>query len=113
MVKNSPAGARDTGDMGLIPESGRSPGEGSDNPLHCSGKCCGQRSLQTRVHRITGPGMAGGLAHSQTLGLCDSERGQHQHHLGACQRCRIREQPAQDPRVMVYSSTTHGDLCPW
>ena len=33
MVKNSPANA---GDAGLIPGSGRSPGEGNDNPLQCS-----------------------------------------------------------------------------
>ena len=33
MVKNLPANA---GDMGLIPESGRSPGEGNGNPLQCS-----------------------------------------------------------------------------
>ena len=36
MVKNSPANAGDTGDMGLIPRSGRSPGGGSDNPLQYS-----------------------------------------------------------------------------
>ena len=30
VVKNLPANA---GDMGLIPGSGRSPGEGNDNPL--------------------------------------------------------------------------------
>ena len=33
MVKNSPA---NTGDMGLIPGSGRSPGEGNGNPLQYS-----------------------------------------------------------------------------
>ena len=33
VVKNSPANA---GDVSLIPESGRSPGEGNGNPLHCS-----------------------------------------------------------------------------
>ena len=31
MVKNLPANA---GDVGLIPGSGRSPGEGNGNPLH-------------------------------------------------------------------------------
>ena len=31
VVKNSPANARD---MGLIPGSGRSPGEGNGNPVH-------------------------------------------------------------------------------
>ena len=33
MVKNLPANA---GDVGLIPESGISPGEGNGNPLPCS-----------------------------------------------------------------------------
>ena len=33
VVKNLPANAGDGRDMGLIPESGRSPGEGNDN-LH-------------------------------------------------------------------------------
>ena len=32
VVKNTPASG-DTGDMGLIPGSGRSPGGGRDNPL--------------------------------------------------------------------------------
>ena len=36
MVKNLPANARDTGDAGSIPGSGRSPGEGNGNPLQCS-----------------------------------------------------------------------------
>ena len=33
MVKNPPANAGNTGDMGSIPESGRSPGGGNGNPL--------------------------------------------------------------------------------
>ena len=33
MVKNLPANAGDTGDVGLNPESGRSPGGGNNNPL--------------------------------------------------------------------------------
>ena len=32
-VKNPPANAGDTRDVGLIPESGRSPREGNSNPL--------------------------------------------------------------------------------
>ena len=32
-VKNPPANAGDTGDVGLIPGSGRSPGGGHGNPL--------------------------------------------------------------------------------
>ena len=37
MVKNPPANIGDVRDMGLIPGSGRSPGEGNGNPLQCSG----------------------------------------------------------------------------
>ena len=33
VVKNPPANAGDTRDMGSIPGSGRSPGEGNGNPL--------------------------------------------------------------------------------
>ena len=36
MVKNLPASARDTGVVGSIPESGRSPGEGNGNALQYS-----------------------------------------------------------------------------
>ena len=36
VVKNLPANAGDTGDMVLTPGSGRSPGEGNDNPLQFS-----------------------------------------------------------------------------
>ena len=36
VVKNPPASAGDARDTGLIPESGRSPGEGNGNPLQYS-----------------------------------------------------------------------------
>ena len=36
MVKNLPANAGDVRDMGLIPGSGRSPGDGQGNPLQYS-----------------------------------------------------------------------------
>ena len=36
VVENPPASARDAEDMGLIPGSGRSPGEGNGNPLQYS-----------------------------------------------------------------------------
>ena len=36
MIKNPPAKAGDTRYMGLIPGSGRSPGEGDGNPLQFS-----------------------------------------------------------------------------
>ena len=36
VVKNPPDSAKDTRDVGLIPGSARSPGEGNDNPLQYS-----------------------------------------------------------------------------
>ena len=36
VVKNPPANAGDTGDVGSIPGSGRSPGKGNGNPLQYS-----------------------------------------------------------------------------
>ena len=36
VVKNLPANAGDAGDAGLIPGSGKSPGEGNGNPLQYS-----------------------------------------------------------------------------
>ena len=36
MVKNLPVNAGDTREVGLIPDSGRSPGEGNGNPLQYS-----------------------------------------------------------------------------
>ena len=36
VVRNLPAIAGDTGDASSIPELGRSPQEGNDNPLHYS-----------------------------------------------------------------------------
>ena len=47
MVKNPSANAGDTGDVGSIPGSGRSPGGGNGNPLqYLPGKPHGQRSLE-------------------------------------------------------------------
>ena len=42
VVKNPPANVGDTGDRGLIPESGRSPGGGNGNPLQYS---CLEKSM--------------------------------------------------------------------
>ena len=47
MVKNLPDSAGDTGDVGLIPRSGRFPGRGKwqPTPVFLRGKSHGQRSL--------------------------------------------------------------------
>jgi len=36
VVKNLPANAGDAGDTGSIPGSGRYPGGGNGNPIHCA-----------------------------------------------------------------------------
>ena len=53
MVKN-PTNAGDTGDTGLIPRSGRSPGGGNGNPLQCSclGNSMDRGAWQATVHRV-------------------------------------------------------------
>ena len=55
MVKNMPANAEAIRDPGLIPGSGRSPGEGNGNPFHYS---CWENSMnrgawQAAVHGVT------------------------------------------------------------
>ena len=52
VVKNPPVNVRDAG---LIPGSGRSPGEGNDNPLQysCQENSMDRGAWQTIVHRVT------------------------------------------------------------
>ena len=54
MVKNPPANALDIRDLGLIPGSGRSSGEGSGNPLHysCLGNPVDRGAWQVTVHGV-------------------------------------------------------------
>ena len=56
MVKNPPANA---GDVGSIPGSGRSPGEGNGDPLHCS-------CLENPIGRGAGRATVHGVAKSRT-----------------------------------------------
>ena len=55
MVKNPPANAGDARDVGLIPGLGRSPGEGSGNPLQysCLGNSMDRGAWQAAVHAAT------------------------------------------------------------
>ena len=54
VVKNLLANAGDTRDMGLIPGSGRSPGEGHGNPLQysCLENPMNRGAWQATVHRV-------------------------------------------------------------
>ena len=54
MVKNLPANAGDVRDLGSIPQSGRSPGEGNGNPLQysCLGNPMDRGAWQATVHGV-------------------------------------------------------------
>ena len=54
VVKNPPANAGDLRDAGLIPGSGRSPGEGNGNPFQysCLKNSMDKETWQTTVHRV-------------------------------------------------------------
>ena len=55
MVKNLPANAGDTGDVGSIPGWGRAPGGENDNPLQrsCLEKSVDRGAWQATVHGVT------------------------------------------------------------
>ena len=54
VVKNQPANAGDTRDVGSIPGSGKSPGGGNDNPLQysCLENPMDRGTWQATVHRV-------------------------------------------------------------
>ena len=62
MVKNLPANGGDIKDVGLIPELGRSPGEGNGNPLQYSylENCMDRRAWWATAHRVALPGGSDG-----------------------------------------------------
>ena len=55
MVKNLPANAGDVRDVGSIPGTGRSPGEGDGNPFQysCLGNSMDREAWQTTIHGVT------------------------------------------------------------
>ena len=59
VVKNPPANAGDTRDVGSAPGSGRSPGGGTGNPFQCSG-------LENSIDSGVWPAMLHGVAKSLT-----------------------------------------------
>ena len=54
LVRNPPANVGDTGDMGLIPGSGRSPGGGNGNPCKysCLDNSTDRGAWRTTVHGV-------------------------------------------------------------
>ena len=71
MVENPPASAGETGDVGLIPGSGRSPGEENGNPLQYS-------CLENPMDRVAWWATVQGLTKSQTC-LSDTRAHTHTH----------------------------------
>ena len=55
VVKNLPANVGDARDVGLIPELGRSPGEGNSNPLEysCLENPVDRGTWRATVHEVT------------------------------------------------------------
>ena len=55
VLKNLPADAGDTGDLGSIPESERYPGEGNGNPFQyfCQENPMDRGAWQVTVHGVT------------------------------------------------------------
>ena len=55
VVRNPPANIGDTGDVGFIPELGRSLGRGNGNPLQysCLENCIDRGAWWATVHRVT------------------------------------------------------------
>ena len=58
MLKNLPVNTGDAGDMGLIPRSGRSPGEGNGTSLQyfCLENSIDKGAWWATVHRVTKSG---------------------------------------------------------
>ena len=52
MIKNPPANAGDSGDVGLIPVSGRSFGGGNSNPLQYFCRKIPQTEEAGRLHKV-------------------------------------------------------------
>ena len=54
VVKNQPANAGDVRDVGLIPQSRKSPGEGNDSPLQysCLENPMDREAWRAMVHRV-------------------------------------------------------------
>ena len=67
MVKNLPANAGDIRHMGLIPGSGRSPGEGNGNPLQysCLENSTDRGAWWATVHEIAELDTGEAIKHAQ------------------------------------------------
>ena len=70
MVKNLPADAEDTGDLGSIPGPERPPGGGNGNPLQysCLENPMGGGAWRAAVHGVTESGVTGSTAEAVDAG---------------------------------------------
>ena len=98
VVKNPPPSAEDSRDIGLTPESGRSPRGGNDNPLQY---CCLGNLMDRRAWRVT----VCGVSRSQT-GLSKDARV-----LGfSASMCAISRLQAGPGPSLTSSVTNSGPL---
>ena len=102
LVKNPPANIGDLRDVGSIPESGRFPGRGQDNPLQysCLENPMDRGAWWATVHRVTELDMAEKLSTLDSVGLRDVRE------LGVAKRTHVEP---EDGARAAESSDRHGD----
>ena len=84
MVKNLPADAEDTGDLGSIPGPERPPGGGNGNPLQysCLENPMGGGAWRAAVHGVTESGVTGSTAEAVDAGRVVLRRRFAEQHRG-------------------------------
>ena len=98
MVKNPPAKAGDTRDLGSIPELGRCPGDNNGNPLQCS---CLENSMDR------GPGWA--TLHEVAKSWMWLSNWAHTHTLLTYLNVRLKKKTLNEP-INCFIRKHHGDL---
>ena len=101
VVENPPTNAGDTGDVGLIHGSGRSPGEGSDNPLQYA---CLENPMDKGAWWATVPGVTKSWTRLSMHACTHTHTHTHTHtttlkpkRSRGLKEIRIRKEPVQMP----------------
>ena len=110
MVKNPPAIAGDTGDAGLIPGSGRSPGEGNVHPLQysCLKNSMDRGALRATVHGPQGVGHNWAIEHTHIY----NQDKEHFYHLWKAS-FPLLSQPLSPPQLEVSTALLFWFPSPW
>ena len=105
MVKNLPANIGDVRDTGLIPRSGRPPGEGNGNRLQytCLGNHVERGAWQASVHGVTDSDMTKGLSTHMHSAL--------QKEKNAMQETWVQSLGCEDP--LEKEMATHSSILAW